>query len=367
MNRLFCNPVEIISSRGCVREYDGYSRFGRKCLIVCGKSSARLCGVLDDLQNVLTAQGVAFSVFDRTEQNPTVETCLEAGTYARETKAEFIIGVGGGSPLDASKAAAVFAANPHMDVKTLYDENAMLSDPLPIIAIPTTAGTGSEVTQYSVLTVHSIQNKKTLKTPKIFPKVALLDPEYTLTLSKSITAATAVDALSHSVEGYFAKGATVISDALAEKAMLFVGRGLSSLAEGKLDVALREKLLLGSMLAGLVISVTGTSFVHSFGYPLTYFEGIPHGEANAYFLPDFLRYMESTSQNRVSRVLRLCGVKSTEEFENLILNAVPCDRRFSRDNVMKYARIGLNGASAKKALFEPELSDAYDMFKKYIR
>lgn len=366
MNSLFHNPVEIISSRGCVGEYGGYGNFGKKCLIVCGKSSARLCGALDDLQNALTSQGVAFSVFDKVEQNPTVETCLAAGTYAREMKAEFVIGVGGGSPLDASKAAAVFASNPHMDAKTLYEESAMLSDPLPIIAIPTTAGTGSEVTQYSVLTVRSIQNKKTLKTPKIFPRVALLDPEYTLTLSKRITAATAVDALSHAIEGYFAKGATVISDTFAEKSMLFVGRGLSSLAEGKLDVALRERLLLGSMLAGLVISVTGTSFVHSFGYPLTYFEGIPHGEANAYFLADFIEYMADVSPDRVSRVLRLCGVKSAEEFRGLILRTVPCDRRFSREDAMKYARIGLNGASAKKALFEPELSDAYDMFKKYI-
>ncbi|MBQ2742734.1 MAG: iron-containing alcohol dehydrogenase [Oscillospiraceae bacterium] len=364
MTNLFFNPVKVFSGRGCVGEYPWKSH-GKKCMIVCGSHSARLCGALDDVRDALTAQNIKFIIFDRVEQNPTVETCKEAGDIAREDKVDFIIGIGGGSPLDAAKAAAYFASNPHLTVETLYDGECK-SDPLPVIAIPTTAGTGSEVTQYSVLTCRRIENKKTLKTPKIFPVAALLDAEYTVTLPQSITNATAVDALCHAVEGYLSKGANPVSDALAEKAMFYVGRSLRSLIEGRLDFALRERLLLGSMLAGMVISVTGTCFVHSFGYPFTYFEGLSHGEANACFLPDFAEYTARVAEDKVMRVYRLCGVKTHEEFRSLIERAVPCDWKFDRDAVMKYSRIGGGGGSVNKGLYEPTADDIYNMYKKYI-
>lgn len=364
MTNMFFNPVKVIAGRGCVREFD-FASFGKKCMVICGERSARLSGALDDVRASLDKAGVALTVFDRVEQNPTVETCFAAGCAAREFKADFIIGIGGGSPLDAAKAAAYFARNSHLTVDTLYDGECK-ADPLPIIAIPTTAGTGSEVTQYSVLTCHKIKNKKTLKTPKIFPVAALLDAEYTVTLPQSITNATAVDALSHAVEGYLSKGATVVSDALAEKAIYYMGRGLRALAEGRLDFALRERLLTGSMLAGLVISITGTCFVHSFGYPLTYFEGLSHGEANAYFLPDFVEYSSRVAEDRVTRIYRLCGVRTADEFRSLIERAVPCNKRFDRDAVMKYSRIGGGGGSVNRGLYEPSADDVYDMYKKYI-
>ncbi len=365
MTNLFYNPVKVYSGRKICAEYD-YSQHGKRALIVCGGQSARLCGALDDVKEALMGQGIKFSIFDKVEQNPTVETCHAAGAFAREEKADFIIAIGGGSPLDAAKAAAYFAANAKLTPETLYDGDAP-NDPLPIIAIPTTAGTGSEVTQYAVLTYHRIQNKKTLKTPKIFPVAALLDAEYTVTLPKSITNATAVDALSHALEGYLSKAATVVSDSLAEKAMLYVGRGLKTLAEGRPDATLREKLLYGSMLAGMVISITGTSFVHSFGYPLTYYENISHGAANAYFLPDFMELSARENEDKVMRAYRICGVKSHEEFRALIENAVPCDRKFERDDAMKYMRTGFNGGSTMRGIYEPTSDDAYYMIKKYIR
>ena len=364
MTNLFFNPVKVISGRGCVGSFDWRS-LGKKCMVVCGERSARLSGALDDLKTALSAAGIAVAVFDKVEQNPSVETCFAAGAAAREFKADFIVGIGGGSPLDAAKAAAYFAANTHLNVDTLYDGECK-SSPLPVVAIPTTAGTGSEVTQYAVLTYHKIQNKKTLKTPSIFPVAALLDAEYTVTLPQSVTNATAVDALCHAIEGYLSKSATPVSDALAEKAIFYMGRGLRSLADGRLDYNLRERLLCGSMLAGMVISVTGTSFVHSFGYPLTYFEGLSHGEANAYFLSDFLFYSARVAEDKVNRIYRLCGVRSNEEFRSLIEGAVPCDRKFDRDAVMKYSRIGGGGSSVNRGLYEPTPDDVYNMYKKYI-
>lgn len=364
MTNLFFNPVKVFSGRGAVSEYD-FSTLGKKCLVVCGGSSARLSGALDDVKAALAGAGISLSLFDKAEQNPTVETCIAAGEAARDFSADFIIGIGGGSPLDAAKAAAYCATNPHLTADTLYDGECRC-DPLPVVAIPTTAGTGSEVTQYSVLTYHKIQNKKTLKTPKIFPVAALLDAEYTVTLPQSVTNATAVDALCHAVEGYFAKASTPVSDALAEKAMFYVGRSLRPLIDGRLDYSLRERLLIGSMLAGQVISVTGTSFVHSFGYPLTYFEGLSHGEANAYFLPDFVEYSSRVAEARAAKVYRLCGVKNAEEFRALIEGVVPCDKRFDRDDVMKYSRVGGGGGSVNRGLYEPTADDIYNMYKKYM-
>ncbi|MBQ7054717.1 MAG: iron-containing alcohol dehydrogenase [Oscillospiraceae bacterium] len=364
MKDLFFNPVKVFAGRGCVSEYD-FRALGKKCLVVSGARSARLSGALDDLKGALTSQKVSFSVFEKVEQNPTVETCFAAGELARDMSADFIIGVGGGSPLDAAKAAAYIAPNRHLNVSNLYDAPCT-NDPLPVVAIPTTAGTGSEVTQYSVLTCRAVENKKTLKSPKLFPVAALLDAEYTVTLPRNITNATAVDALSHAVEGYFSKSATVVSDALAEKAIFYMGRGLQSLAEGKLDSQLREKLLQGSMLAGLVISITGTCFVHSFGYPLTYFEGISHGAANAYFLADFVKYSETVAPEKALKLYRLCRVKDNDEFRALIEAAVPCDRRFERDLIMKYSRIGGNGGSVNRGVYEPTPDDVYNMYKRYM-
>lgn len=364
MTNLFFNPVKIFSGRGCVSKYP-FEALGKRALIVCGGHSARLCGALDDVRDALNARGISFSVFDKVEQNPTVETCYLAGAAAREAKAEFIVAIGGGSPLDAAKAAAYFAPNAHLTPDTLYDGECKVA-PLPTVAIPTTAGTGSEVTQYAVLTYHKIQNKKTLKAASLFPAAALLDAEYTVTLPPHITNATAVDALSHAVEGYFAKSATDISDALAEKAIYFMGRGISALIEGRLDAALRERLLKSSTLAGMVISVTGTSFVHAFGYPLTYFEGLSHGQANACFLPDFLELSSRANEGKAVRVLRLCGVKTFEDFRRLIETAVPCDRKFPRAKVMKYSRIGAGGGSVNRGLYEPTGDDVYNMYKKYI-
>lgn len=365
MKDVFFNPTKIYSGRGVCAEYE-YAQHGKRALIVCGEKSARLSGALDDVRSALSSQGVLYSIFDKVEQNPTVETCFAAGCMAREEKASFIIAIGGGSPLDAAKGTAYFAANPHLKVETVYD-GVCTNNPLPVIAIPTTAGTGSEVTQYAVLTCHRVQNKKTLKSPKLFPVAALLDAEYTITLPQRVVNATAVDALSHAVEGYFAKAATFVSDSLAEKAMLYIGRGLKALADGRLDETLRDRLLYGSTLAGMVISITGTSFVHSFGYPLTYFAGISHGEANAHFLADFIEYSALVSEEKANRVYRLCGVKNIEEFRELINKVVPCEPSFAREDAMKYMRVGMGGTSTNRGIYEPTADDGYNMFKKYIK
>ena len=367
MNEItYYNPVQIISGRDCVINYPSFSSFGRRGLIVCGRNSARLSGALDDLRTAFDRAGIAYSIFDRVEENPSVETCQTGGAEARDFRAEFVIGIGGGSPLDAAKAIAVYAANPDLDGTEIFNLD-FKNPPLPIYAIGTTAGTGSEVTQYSVLTVRSIENKKSLATPLIFPKIAFMDPNYTNTLPHRTTVASAVDALCHAIEGYFSKRANPITEALAEKAIKIMGCGLKDLVSGALDSDLRENLLYGSTIAGIVIAGTGTGFVHAMGYPLTYFDGLAHGEANSYFISDFVEYMSLARPDKERKIYSLIGLSGLQEFKDLINRAIPKDLTLTREKVIKYTKLSAPAAGIRSSVFELREDDVFDLYKQYSR
>lgn len=362
----YFNPVKIISGRDCIRDYDGFAEFGRRGMIVCGRNSARLSGALDDVKAAFDRAGISYTVFDRVEENPSVETCHLGGCEARDFRAEFVIGIGGGSPLDAAKAIAAFAANPQLTGEDVFKLD-FTNLPLPIYAVGTTAGTGSEVTQYSILTVRSIENKKSLASPLLFPKIAFMDPNYTNTLPYHTTVATAVDALCHCIEGYFSKRANPITEALAETAIKIMGTGLKDLVNGLLDSDLRERLLYGSTIAGMVIAGTGTGFVHALGYPLTYFDGLAHGEANSYFIGDFLEFMSLSRPDKERKVYSLIGLSDIREFRELIDRAIPKDLILSREKVMKYTKISAPAAGIRNSVFEIGEQDVYDLYKQYTR
>ena len=362
----YYNPTKIISGRNCVKEFNDFASFGSRAIIVCGRNSARLAGALDDLKQIFDSVGISYTIFDKVEENPTVETCHAGGTEARDFNADFVIGIGGGSPLDAAKAIAVFATNPQLEGTDIFELN-FASEPLPIYAIGTTAGTGSEVTQYSVLTVRSIENKKSLASPLLFPKIAFLDPKYTNTLPHNITVSTAVDALCHAIEGYFSKAANPITEALAEKAIRTVGCALKEYVNGTLDNEIREKLLYGSTIAGLVIAGTGTGFVHAMGYPLTYFDGLSHGAANSYFIADFVEYMSLARPDKERRIYSLMKLNGLQEFRELMDRAIPKDLTLTRDKAIKYTRSVAASPSMTRSVFEMRDEDIFDIYKQYCR
>lgn len=366
MNELnYYNPTRIVSGLGCVRAYDGFAALGKRAILVCGRQSARISGALDHVRLALDAAEIRYTIFDRVENNPTVETCLDAGREAREFGAEFVIGIGGGSPLDAAKAVAVFAKNPTLTCETIYRHT--FTEALPIVAIPTTAGTGSEVTQYAVLTVRAAETKQTVKHPLLFPRVALLDAAYTETLSHRVTISTAVDAISHSVEGFFAKRANAVTDALAVRSLRLLSGGLHSILAGTLDLEVREMLLYGSTLAGMVIAGTGTGFVHTLGYALTYFDGVPHGEANAYFLSDFVAYMSLAREDKERVVYQALGVRDAHELRAWIETLIPLELKLSRDRVMQYSHSAEKRLATQNSVYEITNDDIYDLYKQYMR
>ncbi len=292
MNMNFFVNTKVITGVDCVKNNaDKIGSYGKKCLIVTGASSAKKCGALDDVISALRSQGISYEIYDKICQNPTVESCVEAGEIACDIKADFIFGIGGGSPLDASKAIAVVATNPDISEEKLYAmewENR----PLPVVAVGTTAGTGSEVTSVAVIT-NSKGLKKSFRNDLSYPVLSFGDPKYTLSLPDSFTRSTAVDALAHCVESFFNRSANEISKiyAVAGARRLFkVFDKIIANGTKKLTIDDREDLYNASLLGGLAIAVTGTAFPHAFGYFLTENYDVAHGTACAVFLNEFVDY-----------------------------------------------------------------------------
>lgn len=358
--------TKIYFGRNCLMENKSeLYHIGKKCMIVTGKASGRKSGALTQLISILSELSIDYIVHEGIDNNPTLENVEAAGKIARENKVDFIAGIGGGSPLDASKAVAVLAVNDIEPVE-LY-KNKYQNDPLPNIAIPTTAGTGSEVTPYSILTRKDMHNKMSFSNDKLFPVIAFLDPTFTESLSYRVTLDTAVDALSHSVEGYTSKRSTMMTDLLAEKAIATFGECIRGLLDNKIDYDIREKLLYMSMLSGIVISQTGTSIVHGLGYPLTYYKDIPHGRANGMLLEQYLRFNYEEIKGKIDNVIRLLKLESIDEFGIVMGKLVMEDVNLSKDEIELFAGTGFKHRSREYNARSITLEDMKSMLSEIFR
>ncbi len=301
-------PTKIYFESECVKNHaQTLAAYGDKAILLTGRYSAKACGALDDVTAALDAQGMTYCIYDEIENNPSVETAAAAAKLAMDFGATLVIGIGGGSPIDAAKAVAVLAANPQMDVRDIFKNE--YTKALPVAAVPTTAGTGSEVTQYSVLVRNDLQTKLAFASPLVIPVCALLDVKYTMTLAKNVTVSTAVDAFSHALEGYLGNRSTAIADCLALEALAAFGSCISNLIDGEFDVATREKLLYASLLGGIVISQVGVTAVHGMGYCYTYYKDIPHGLANGLLMSEYLKYCMQFRKDKVQKALVCMGLK----------------------------------------------------------
>ena len=298
-------PAGVRFGRGAVRENADLLALGRRAFVVAGRRSGRVCGALADVEAALTAEGVAFETSESVTNNPNVRECRALGEKARAFGADFIVGVGGGSPLDAAKAVAVFAAN-DIPEERLF-QYGYAGGVLPIAAVPTTSGTGSEVTPWSIMTDDTAQTKRSFGGLLTFPRVALLDPGYTESLPYDVTLHTGMDAFQHCFESFLSMRATPVTDALNLYALGLFGECMEPLARGE-HAGIRDMLMLISMLGGMAIAQTGTTLMHAMGYPLTYFHGIPHGRANSIVLPAYLDALETHRPKRLAQALSALGL-----------------------------------------------------------
>ena len=305
----FYMPVQVVSGEGAVARNSTLLRsLGRRCLIVTGGSSAKCSGALADITAALDVWEIGWSVYDRIGPNPLVSACYEAGVVARSVRAEFIIGIGGGSPLDAAKAAAIFAANPSLAPMDIF-RREYPNPPLPLALVGTTAGTGSEVSPVSVLTIDESGRKKSISGPDCYARIAFADPSYTHSVPFDVTVSTALDAFAHATEGWF-------NPSISDPVKLFAVKGLPLLWNALIwldrndylpEPAMRERLYYGSLYAGVVLSACGTAFPHPLGYVLTEDFGIPHGRACTAFMPAFLERGARFAPARAEEYYRLLG------------------------------------------------------------
>ncbi len=356
-------PTKVIAGENSVKENAGELILGTKCMIVTGRTSGAKSGALGDVTDALKDNGIEYLVYDCIGNNPTIEECVEGGEAARNFGADFLIGIGGGSPLDACKAIAVYAVN-DMDMYDIFD-GKFTNKPLPMAAIPTTAGTGSETTPYSILTLHKINNKQSFSHPDVFYKVAFLDGRYTLNLPLQVARNTAIDAMSHLLEGFTDKKASAGSDYIALEGLRIIGKYADNLKNGNFTTQICTDLLWAACLGGIVISQTGTTIVHSMGYALTYYKDIPHGMANGLLLGEYMERAKAVLPEKVDACMKALGME-LEELKAFLKDCLPCDVKFEEAELVKWSETSIKAKNVPVCPFDVTREDELEMYKKCL-
>lgn len=254
-------------------------------------------------------------IFSEISPNPKDREIINGYYKAREKSVELIISLGGGSPIDAAKGIAALAGCGDDQLSKYYGKNKLSAPALPHIAIPTTAGTGSEATFSSVISDTEEEMKKTMKTPLIAPSVAVLDPELTLGLPADITAATGMDALTHAIEAFTAKNKSYMSDTLALEAARLIYHYLLRAYQEPADQEAREKVLLGSLLAGIAFSQSDVGACHCMAEALGSKHDAPHGTCNAVLLPYVMQYNQEHAREAYSQLAKAFGAEFSSKEE----------------------------------------------------
>lgn len=361
MSLNFFLPTKILIDEDCVKKNSGLlSSLGKKALIVTGKHSARASGALQDVIESLASQSIEYVLFDKIESNPTIFIARKGAEFAKASGAQFIIGIGGGSPMDAAKAIALLSCQELSDDELF--SGYYKADVLPLVLLPTTAGTGSEVTPSSILTNDKAQTKSCITTPLIFPKIAMIDAKYTMGLPINITINTAIDALSHAVEGMLAIKANTLIDLLATESISKIAGSFDKLLNGNLDAACRANLIYASTLAGMVIAHTGTTAVHAMGYSLTYFKHIDHGRANGLLLAAFFSFVEKQNPAVIRRLLDIMKLQNTAAFKKYLNLLLGEKEKIDKQEIGKFADIAIKAKNIANCSVVPNRQDLYNIY-----
>ena len=317
----FSVPQNITVGKGSLAKLPEIAKKsgGSHAFLMSGPHLAKM-GLVEKAANSLKSAGISVDAFTDIERNPSVET-VDKGTAAfKEAGADFIVAFGGGSPMDVAKAVGVTAK--YGGSITEYEGAHKVPGPIiPLIAIPTTAGTGSEVTAFSVITDHSRDYKLTVFSYEILPAYAILDAELLTTAPASVAAACGIDAFIHAEEAYISTAASPFSDAMAEKAMSLIGKNIRRFVANRGDIEAAEAMLVGSLFAGIAFSFARLGNVHAMSHPVSAFFDVPHGVANAVLLPVIAEYNALADHGRYLTIYNdISPVPAyAEEFEPMML------------------------------------------------
>lgn len=366
MNASFYMPTRVFFGENALTKNKNALVLGKHALIVTGARSAKASGALDEVIAVLDECGIAYTIFDKIRENPPLLTCYEGGKLAASLHADFVIGIGGGSPLDAAKAIAAFAANGDIEPMDIYDEQKRKNPTLPLIAIPTTAGTGSEVNYYSVLTLPDGERKKTFKANDAWPRAAFVDPRYTYSLSHGSTVSCALDAFAHALESYLSPKSTVFS----EQAALFAAKEIwdvLSQAPATFTPEMREQLIAAATAAGMAISVTGTGFPHPMGYSITLLDGIPHGKACAVFAGDYIEYNEKTEVGKERIAAFAAHIGTTPKLMKALLPGLAeVDLTFTEEEIDRRVKLISGAGNYVNSPYVLSIDEMYEIYRSHF-
>ena len=326
MNRFVLNETSYHGAGAIAAIADEVNARGFKKVFVASDPDLIKFGVTKKVTDVLDGAKIAYTIFSEIKPNPTIEN-VQAGVKAfRESGADVIVAIGGGSSMDTAKAVGIIIANPEFeDVRSLEGVAPTKNKCVPIIAVPTTAGTAAEVTINYVIT--DVQNNRKMVCVDVhdIPVVAVVDPDMMSTMPKGLTAATGMDALTHAIEGYITKGAWALSDMFHIEAIRIIAESLRGAVAN--EKAGREGMALGQYIAGMGFSNVGLGIVHSMAHPLGALYDTPHGVANAIILPTVMEYNAPATGDKYKNIAKAMGVEgvdamSVEEYRKAAIDAV---------------------------------------------
>ena len=307
MSYKFFMPAISLMGADCLKDAgEQVAELGfKKALIVTDKVLGQI-GIVKKVTDVLDNKSIEYAIYDETKPNPTVKNVNDGLALLKEKECDFVISLGGGSAHDCAKGIALLATNGG-EIKDYEGVDKSKKPQLPMVGINTTAGTGSEMTLFAIITDEERHIKMALVDKHLTPIIAVNDPMLMLAMPKSLTAATGMDALTHAVEAYVSTAATPITDACAEKAIELISNYLVNAVENGQDVEARDMMAYAEYLAGMAFNNASLGYVHAMAHQLGGFYNLPHGVCNAILLPHVQEYNKATSASRLAKIAKIMG------------------------------------------------------------
>lgn len=380
-NKVVLNEVSYHGKGAILSVTEEAKRRGFKKAFICSDPDLIKFNVTKKVTDLLDKEGLPYEIYSEIKANPTIENVQGGVAAFKNSGADYIIAIGGGSSMDTSKAIGIIIANPAFeDVRSLEGLSATTKPSVPIFAIPTTAGTAAEVTINYVITDVEKKRKFVCVDPHDIPVVAFVDPDMMSSMPKGLTASTGMDALTHAIEGYTTKGANTITDMFNLKAIELIAQSLRGAVENTPEG--REGMALGQYLTGMGFSNCGLGIVHSMAHGLGALYDTPHGVANAIILPTVMEYNKDAVGEKLRDVAKAMGVADTEkmskeEYQKAAIDAV---KKLAEDvgipkdlnNIVKLEDVDFLSQSAMDDACrpgnprDPKLEDIQELFKSLL-
>lgn len=319
MNFNYHLPVNLIFGSGKVALLgEETAKYGKKALVVTGTNSTKKTGLLDKALDLLKKAGVECVVFDKVTQNPLTTTAEEGAALVIQEGCDVVVGLGGGSIMDAAKGIAFIVKN-EGDISDYIFGKKFGSAALPIILVPTTAGTGSEGNNFAVLTNPTNGDKKSLRTNAVYAKASIIDPELMVTMPKSLIATVGFDALTHNMEAYVSKISQPLTDMQSLYGMKLLAENLRKVYNDPTDIEAWEKVTFASTLGGMVIGMAGVAGAHALEHPASGLKDIVHGKGLAALTPEIVKRSITYAPEKFADISRMLGGKDENDCAEVII------------------------------------------------